>query len=800
MATRSIVPRSDREGGVGHSTRYWKYGYFSRLYGATTTITALTATDIDTTSLNVTGTATMATAVITDLQAAADWDIGSYQIRAETFRSDVASGTAPFTVASTTKVTNLNADLLDGHSSVYFAASTQAVLRDGSQALTANWDAGSFKITAEQLESDKATGAPIIVASTGQVANLNADLLDDQEGTYYTDADNILINQLGSPTRTSVQDIIDVYGFSAGFWTGATISDGGTGTVDVAAGKGFIRTGTSATSSLVSFNFAGTSGLAVSANTPNYVYVDYNAGTPTYATTDTVTSLNFNTQFVVGRAYYNGSTMHVWNVGSDYSNFFHNTCLRLFEAEGPTRASGMILSETGTRNIAITAGVLYCAQHRSTTAAKDTSSGDTFRTWYRDGSGGWTNETAQTAVSNAYYDDGTGSLHALNSNKFGVMWVYQCFDGDLEVLYGTSEDATASNAEDESVPTTLPGFLTSFCILVGRIIVQEGNDSFIDVSSAFDTTYGAGIVADHGNLAGLGDDDHSQYLLVNATRAMSSSALITNLNADKLDGYEAADIDYSLVSGNDGSTDVSAAELETLSDGSNADSLHVHTMASGISDESDYLKADGSVALTSSWDMGAQDVSIGGDLTVTGSQVLCSGAILKITGTATTAGYFNASTSEPASTSDRVNFVGDFYASRVFNAVYNDIVDFRPTDDPDMPGKVYYTTNNGRLKICNRRCQQGVVGVRSDTFGFAVGYNKNGHIPIAVAGWTLAYVDQVYAPGTPLSSKENGDLTMMDQREKSQYPERIVAIYERPETEDTWMRVPVMGRHWVKVK
>lgn len=44
----------------------------------------------------------------------ANWDAGAHEIRAETLESDVATGTAPLTVASTTKVTNLNCDLLDG--------------------------------------------------------------------------------------------------------------------------------------------------------------------------------------------------------------------------------------------------------------------------------------------------------------------------------------------------------------------------------------------------------------------------------------------------------------------------------------------------------------------------------------------------------------------------------------------------------------------------------------------------------------------------------------------------------------
>jgi hypothetical protein len=61
-----------------------------------------------------------------------------------------------------------------------------ALLPDGSIPLTANWDAGSFDITAEQFHSDVAAGTPpFTVVSTTKVDNLNADLLDGQEGSYY---------------------------------------------------------------------------------------------------------------------------------------------------------------------------------------------------------------------------------------------------------------------------------------------------------------------------------------------------------------------------------------------------------------------------------------------------------------------------------------------------------------------------------------------------------------------------------------------------------------------------------------
>lgn len=53
--------------------------------------------------------------LLTHLPAqATDIDLGAIEVRAQTFESDVATGTAPLTVASTTVVTNLNADLLDG--------------------------------------------------------------------------------------------------------------------------------------------------------------------------------------------------------------------------------------------------------------------------------------------------------------------------------------------------------------------------------------------------------------------------------------------------------------------------------------------------------------------------------------------------------------------------------------------------------------------------------------------------------------------------------------------------------------
>ena len=60
-----------------------------------------------------------------------NWDAGNYEIRSRTFRSDIPTGTAPFNVASTTIVTNLNAALLNGNlSTAFLGASATAIDSD----------------------------------------------------------------------------------------------------------------------------------------------------------------------------------------------------------------------------------------------------------------------------------------------------------------------------------------------------------------------------------------------------------------------------------------------------------------------------------------------------------------------------------------------------------------------------------------------------------------------------------------------------------------------------------------------
>jgi len=136
----------------------------------------------------------------------ADWDAGSHEIRAETLESDVATGTAPLTIASTTVVANLNVSALGGK------AETAFLLVDGSRALTADWDAGSFGLRAQTLESDVATGtAPLTIASTTVNSNLNADMLDGVHSTnLILSSLTFIIDNAGTAITTGIKGHLEI--------------------------------------------------------------------------------------------------------------------------------------------------------------------------------------------------------------------------------------------------------------------------------------------------------------------------------------------------------------------------------------------------------------------------------------------------------------------------------------------------------------------------------------------------------------------------------------------------------------
>ena len=146
-------------------------------------------------------------------------------------------------------------------------------------------------------------------------------------------------------------------------------------------------------------------------------------------------------------------------------------------------------------------------------------------------------------------------------------------------------------------------------------------------------------------------------------------------------------------------------------------------------------------------------------------------------------------------------YTQDLYAD-VVHSSNNDIADAVEVGEevPVIPGRCYVMTKKG-IRLSSRKCETGVLGLHSDTYGFLIGgLTDRKEIHIAVGGFVLACTDREYAPGTPLTAGPGGMLTKMSLLERILHTERMVGVFHQKELSDTWNGIPVNGRHWIKVR
>ena len=98
---------------------------------------AFAAEVTDASQPNITSVGTLVDLTVTGNASAGNFNTAG-KVVASTLESNVTTGTAPFVVTSTTKVTNLNADLLDGYSTATTATGNTVVIRDTDGSFSAN--------------------------------------------------------------------------------------------------------------------------------------------------------------------------------------------------------------------------------------------------------------------------------------------------------------------------------------------------------------------------------------------------------------------------------------------------------------------------------------------------------------------------------------------------------------------------------------------------------------------------------------------------------------------------------------
>jgi len=349
----------------------------------------------------------------------------------------------------------------------------------------------------------------------------------------FTTPGNLELARVSGSTFSTIQHLQDIF-HSSGVISGGQITDDTDGTITVAAGTGLIRATNSETAEIKYTDWAAESGanVALTDNDMNYVYVEWNAGTPQVIASITERT-DYQTNILLGTVYRSGTTLHITEdtrpaVGDQAAKIIR----RLTAVVPFARESGGVISETGTRSIAISAGIWWEGLTQFSTAAFNSSVSDTFRTFYWNGTS-WVETASQTQIDNTQYNDFGVGLATLSNNAYGVHWIYLAQDGDVYSVYGQG-DYTLSQAQ-ESVPNGVPGhFAENHARLVGKVIIKKNSSSFTQLDSAFDLTLSPVAASEHSSLLNLGADDHTQYSLISsqAGAPTSTPSRVGEVNVD----------------------------------------------------------------------------------------------------------------------------------------------------------------------------------------------------------------------------------------------------------------------------
>ena len=345
-----------------------------------------------------------------------------------------------------------------------------------------------------------------------------------------------------TPPSPSVEGVMGFYN-SAGWADGGTITDTGGGTVAVASGIGGIRTANASLAQLVAFGWPQTSGLAVPNDSTRFLGVSYDSTADTATVVNqTVNTWDYKTEFPLGTVFNRDNILTIINAPQTVGDAIALVNQRFQEVDGAVRADqlgGLIIGETGTRNVTMSEGTIWFKLNPFAIAAVDTSGSDDFDAFYRDGGGGFTKVASETQWDNDSWDDNSGVLATLTNNRYGTLWWYLDIDGTLVCIYGRGDHVKIGDAEAETIPNTRPQGLDN-AVFLGRFIFLKNASTVSIIESAFDTLFALTGITDHGNLAGLLDDDHPLYPLVDGTRGF----LGTVSGVDPIDSDDLATKNY----------------------------------------------------------------------------------------------------------------------------------------------------------------------------------------------------------------------------------------------------------------
>lgn len=406
----------------------------------------------------------------------------------------------------------------------------------------------------------------IILSDTTKVDNLVEKTLNSGvtiEGVLIKDSGITLVNNvtefsidntlsgnsdLAVPTEKATKEYIDninVYMLGAGVVSGFAITNNGDGTVNVAGGVCYLRSSNADAAPIAKYTVGPSAIIALTNMSNNYVYIDYNGGVPIYAVTVTGATVrdNENTFIELYEIFRDGTRLYITPHMQRMNNNTRNSQRYIYDLHGHSRTSGLMLGETGTRNITMTTGRVWLKYNYWDVNPKNTSTGDTYETAYYNGSA-WVITTGVTQWNNTQYNNIASGLATMTTNRWSFQSFWLMGDNTLLAVYAQAEYTSQAAAQSAPMLTFLPARIGSHTTYLGRVVFQK-SAATATFLSPFVILPTIGAITSHNSLSNLGSDDHTQYAflagrsggqtLIGGT--VASNNLVLQSTSDATRGY-----------------------------------------------------------------------------------------------------------------------------------------------------------------------------------------------------------------------------------------------------------------------
>lgn len=354
----------------------------------------------------------------------------------------------------------------------------------------------------------------------GDLPNMSMSFMDVEDaGMHIVGKFNL------APTVDQLTDITDLITQTApmGLIEGGVVTRGSGTTVNVTGGSGYLRNANGFVQHTI---FTGGIATLTPGTTP-YIYI--NAAGALQASTiapDLVKNILL-ARVMVGAS----SILLIGDISLRTPNIGNTIDLYLRNTIGPVFVSGSIVTENATtaRALDVSSGEYWFGTNiRKPDARTALMFFDTYKV------GAQVNLVPKTVVPNDTITDPSSptGLKPMTPGYFTKHALYQSGSGsDLLFILSHASEEFATIEEVYAAGIPIPVLEPAGTPFIAALIVQQGVTNLVDIIDIRPKHFRAGAggasggTSDHGELLGLGDDDHTQYLLANGGRAM-----IGNLN------------------------------------------------------------------------------------------------------------------------------------------------------------------------------------------------------------------------------------------------------------------------------